>query len=156
MRKISDNLPPFYKKQVKRLMFPMAWQNQCSKQSYEQWKVQAQNIYLEHLGPAPLKTSFDVEYIGKEDRGSYIAAIACPKPMLFFNGTKDTLFGIAGVNRCYKKMSEVWHSQNADNNLYCKWWEEPHHFNLAMQQDAFAWLDEQLTLGEIITPKITE
>ena len=66
--------------------------------------------------PGPPKTSFDVEYIGKKDRGSYVAAIACPKPMLFLNGTKDTLFGIASVNRCYKKMSEVWHSQNADNN----------------------------------------
>jgi dienelactone hydrolase len=375
MKKIKDNLPPFYKKQVERLTFPMAWQHQQAKQSYQEWRAQAQKIYLEHLGPAPVATSFDIEYIGQEDRGSYVAnklmlninddcrvkayllvpkgegpfpamvalhdhgahfaigkekvirpfdepqaviddaaiwakrayedvfigdalaergyvvmaidalywgergreegffdteylrtgdgqyqdipthqaqqdfgsnmfhlgltwagyiiwddmrsveflktlasvdndkigciglsmgsfrawhlaaasddiacsvaiawlsdtvdfmtpnqnitkgksafsmvlpglrnyldypdvaSIACPKPMLFFNGTKDALFGIDGVNRCYEKMAEVWKSQNSADNLYCKWWEEPHHFNLAMQQDAFAWLDGKL------------
>lgn len=77
-----------------------------------------------------------------------VASIACPKPMLFFNGTKDKLFGIDGVNRCYKKMGEVWESQNAAENLYCKWWEEPHHFNLAMQDDAYQWIDKYLK-GEV-------
>ena len=30
-----------------------------------------------------------------------VACIACPKPMLFFNGTEDALFPLAGVEASY-------------------------------------------------------
>ena len=73
-----------------------------------------------------------------------VAAIACPKPMLFFNGAQDGLFPVQGVEAAYARMAEVWAAENADDCLYCRLWEVPHVFNAAMQEDAFAWLDKYM------------
>lgn len=70
-----------------------------------------------------------------------VASIACPKPMLFFNGTEDGLFPIPGVESAYAKMRAVWDLQSAGDKLVTKLWPVPHEFNAAMQDEAFAWLD---------------
>lgn len=71
-----------------------------------------------------------------------VASIACPKPMLFFNGTEDGLFPVPGVEAAYAKMRGVWESQHRrqtkHQTLACPF------FNAAMQDEAFAWLDVQL------------
>ena len=46
-----------------------------------------------------------------------VAAMACPKPSLFFNGKRDKLFPVEGVENAYWRMREVWHSQRADSKL---------------------------------------
>jgi dienelactone hydrolase len=73
-----------------------------------------------------------------------VACIACPKPMLFYNGTQDTLFPLAGVEACYARLHRVWQAQNAGDKLVTKLWPAPHEFNTDMQQEAFDWLDKQL------------
>ncbi len=73
-----------------------------------------------------------------------VASIACPKPMLFFNGRYDTLFPIEGVEECYKIMKNVWESQNREDYLYTKIWDLEHLFSVEMQEEAFAWLDKFL------------
>jgi len=75
-----------------------------------------------------------------------VASLACPKPMLFFNGTQDALFPVAGVRDAYAKMRKVWDSQNVGDRLVTKLWDVPHEFNAAMQDEAFGWLDRVLTL----------
>jgi dienelactone hydrolase len=72
-----------------------------------------------------------------------IASLACPKPMLFFNGEKDKLFPVKSVKEAYAKMRKVWESQNVDHKLVTKLFPVPHEFNLKMQEEAFAWLDKQ-------------
>lgn len=47
----------------------------------------------------------------------HIASLACPKPMLFINGTKDKLFPEPGVKDAFAEMHKVWKSQGADNLL---------------------------------------
>jgi len=73
-----------------------------------------------------------------------IASIACPKPMLFFNGRRDKLFPVAGVEAAYARMHAVWASQGADDRLVTKFWDTRHTFNAAMQDEAFDWLDRIL------------
>lgn len=73
-----------------------------------------------------------------------VASLACPKPMLFYNGLQDGLFPVDGVERAYGKMRAVWASQVADERLVTKLWDVPHEFNKDMQAEAFAWLDAQL------------
>lgn len=73
-----------------------------------------------------------------------VASLACPKPMLFFNGSKDTLFPIGGVEDSYKIMKKVWQSQGKQDNLYTRIWDIPHEFNNDMQEEAFNWLDKYL------------
>ena len=77
-----------------------------------------------------------------------VASIACPKPMLFFNGTEDGLFPVPGVEASYVKMHGVWGSQGVDDRLVTKLWPVPHEFNAAMQAEAFDWLDRWLKAGK--------
>jgi len=69
------------------------------------------------------------------------AAIACPKPMMFFNGELDALFPIDGVNAAYARMRRVWESQAAGDRLVTRIWPGGHAFTVEMQREAFGWLD---------------
>jgi dienelactone hydrolase len=73
-----------------------------------------------------------------------VASIACPKPMLFYNGTQDPLFPVPGVEGAFGILRGVWHSQGAESQLETRLWEVPHEFNVEMQEAAFAWLDKAL------------
>jgi len=73
-----------------------------------------------------------------------IASIACPKPMLFYNGEQDMLFPIPGVRDAYARMRRVWDGQAAGERLETKLWSVPHVFTREMQDEAFAWLGRQL------------
>lgn len=72
---------------------------------------------------------------------AHAAAIACPKPMLFYNGTQDGLFPVEGVEAAYQDLHAVYASQNARDRLVTKLWPVPHEFNREMQDEAFDWLD---------------
>ena len=74
----------------------------------------------------------------------HVASIACPKPTLFFNGTKDKLFPVQGVEDAYQTMRAVWNSQGADEKLVTKIWDEKHFFNRAMQQETLDFFDRWL------------
>lgn len=73
-----------------------------------------------------------------------VASIACPKPALFFNGTKDKLFPIGGVKDAYKILHDVWKSQHADDRLVTKLWDEKHFFNKDMQAETLRFFDKWL------------
>jgi dienelactone hydrolase len=75
------------------------------------------------------------------------ASIACPKPMLFYNGTEDGLFPVASVEASYAKMRKVWESQGVGERLETRLWNVPHVFNRQMQDEAFEWLDRHLGVG---------
>lgn len=72
-----------------------------------------------------------------------VAALACPKPTLIFNGSRDKLMPVEGVQNCYSKMQEVWHSQKADDNLITKIWDEKHFFNKEMQREVIEFFDRK-------------
>lgn len=74
----------------------------------------------------------------------HTASIACPKPALFFNGTKDKLFPLKGVKDAYAIMHSVWKSQHADDKLVTKIWNEKHFFNKQMQKETLDFFDKWL------------
>jgi dienelactone hydrolase len=93
------------------------------------------------------QSAFSMLHPGLHDSLDYpdVASIACPKPMLFFNGAQDPLFPADDVRRAYDRMRQVWASQGASEHLVTKLFDAPHEFNQAMQQEAFAWLDMVLS-----------
>ena len=74
----------------------------------------------------------------------HVASIACPKPMLFVNGTKDKLFPIEGVYDAYKIMSDVWSSQQVSENFRTKIYELPHFCSKDIQKDLLDFFNEKL------------
>ena len=74
----------------------------------------------------------------------HIASLACPKPMLFINGTKDKLFPVLGVKDAFAEMHKVWKSQGADNLLDTELWEIPHSCGLKAQEKMLEFLDKNL------------
>ena len=74
----------------------------------------------------------------------HIASLACPKPMLFINGTKDKLFPVSGVKDAFAEMHQVWKSQGVDNLLDTELWEIPHSCRLKAQEKMLKFLDKNL------------
>ena len=74
----------------------------------------------------------------------HIASLACPKPMLFINGTKDKLFPVPGVKDAFSEMHKVWKSQGADNLLDTELWNIPHSCGLKAQEKMLEFLDKNL------------
>ncbi len=64
----------------------------------------------------------------------HIASIACPKAMLFINGTEDKLFPVAGVEKAFRIMHDVWQSQGADRLLETELWPISHSCPVEAQQ----------------------
>ena len=64
----------------------------------------------------------------------HIASIACPKAMLFINGSQDKLFPVAGVQKAFHIMHDTWQSQGADRLLETELWDIPHSCPVKAQQ----------------------
>lgn len=64
-----------------------------------------------------------------------VASIACPKPMLFFNGSRDKLFPLAGVEDAYRILRGVWESRDAGSRLVTRIWDSSHFFSKDMQAE---------------------
>lgn len=64
----------------------------------------------------------------------HTASLACPKPMLFINGTQDKLFPIPGVEKAFKIMHRTWKNQGANDRLETEIWDIPHSCPLKAQE----------------------
>lgn len=64
----------------------------------------------------------------------HVASMACPKAMLFINGSQDKLFPVPGVEKAFKAMHDTWKSQNADHRLETEIWDIPHSCPLKAQE----------------------
>lgn len=76
-----------------------------------------------------------------------VASVACPKPLLVYNGRQDPLAAAEDVERAYAKLRSVWESQGAGGRLVVKLWDAGHVFDLEMQEAAFSWLEARLGSG---------
>jgi len=76
------------------------------------------------------------------------AAIAAPKPMLFYAGETDPLFPVASVRQAFARMEKVWADAGAPDRFSAKVWPNAHIFRAEEQADAFDWLDRQFGRAE--------
>ncbi len=74
----------------------------------------------------------------------HIASIACPKPMLFINGSQDKLFPVAGAKKAFATMHEVWKSQGAADKLETELWDMPHSCPLKAQSRVLEFFQKNL------------
>lgn len=74
----------------------------------------------------------------------HVASIACPKAMLFINGSQDKLFPVAGVNKSFKILHDVWRSQGVDDKLETYLWDMPHSCPKRAQAKILQFFDQHL------------
>jgi dienelactone hydrolase len=73
-----------------------------------------------------------------------VAALAAPKPMLFYAGEHDVLFPMASAQSAFAKMHAVWFAFDAEKQLQTRIWPLGHVFLKEQQDAAFDWLDATL------------
>jgi dienelactone hydrolase len=74
----------------------------------------------------------------------HTAAIACPKPALYFAGSRDKLFPVAGVEDAFKTIGDTYASQGVADRLTTRIWDEKHFFSRAMQDETVRFFDAWL------------
>ncbi len=74
----------------------------------------------------------------------HIASLACPKPMIFINGTQDKLFPVPGVEKAFDIMRKTWKSQNAEDKIETILMEMPHGCPLDVQKAVLTFLKNNL------------
>ncbi len=74
----------------------------------------------------------------------HMASMACPKAMLFINGSQDKLFPVAGVEKAFSIMHNTWQSQQADDKLDTEIWDMPHSCNVKVQERVLQFFQKHL------------
>ena len=134
----------------------------CSMGAYRSWMLSALSDRIKTSASICWMVTTDAQLtrrFGRKENGGFancipglrqyldyphIASLACPKPMLFINGTKDKLFPVPGVKDAFAEMHKVWKSQGADNLLDTELWDIPHSCGLKAQEKMLEFLDKNL------------
>ena len=134
----------------------------CSMGAYRAWMLAALSDKISAAASICWMTTTDVQMSVKDKKREYggfancipalrqwldyphIASLACPKPMLFINGTRDHLFPIDGTRSAFNIMRDVWRSQKVDSELETELWDVPHSCGKALQQRVLEFFDKKL------------
>ncbi|QHT71853.1 hypothetical protein GXP67_01835 [Rhodocytophaga rosea] len=73
-----------------------------------------------------------------------VASLNAPRPLLVLNCKQDALFHPDGMKAAEKKLSAIYTWMKAKDKFTCNYYDVPHSLTIAMQEDAFAWLDKWL------------
>ena len=77
-----------------------------------------------------------------------IAACAAPEPLLVQSALGDAMFTVKGMRDADRRIASYYARAGA-SDAYCgKFYEGAHRFDVEMQDDAFAWLQDQLGVGQ--------
>lgn len=73
-----------------------------------------------------------------------LVSLAAPRGLLVQQCAKDGLFPPAGMKESLEKISAAYEKAKAKDHMQGRFYDAPHMFTRAMQEDAFAWFDERL------------
>lgn len=73
-----------------------------------------------------------------------VVALRAPKPLFVMQCKLDGLFPLAGMEESVAKLAAIYKKAGAPAVFKSKFFEQKHIFNIAMQEEAFAWLDSVL------------
>ena len=136
----------------------------CSMGAYRAWMLAALSDKIAAAASICWMTVTDVQMSVKDKKREYggfancipalrqwldyphIASLACPKPMLFINGTRDHLFPVDGTQSAFSIMHDVWSSQDAGSALETELWDVPHSCGKALQQRALEFFNKRLSV----------
>ncbi len=75
---------------------------------------------------------------------SDIAACRAPQPLLVMNNHSDPLFSPAGMRAAHRRMQRHYREAGAAGQYSGRFYDGPHKFDIQMQDEAFAWLEQHM------------
>ena len=73
-----------------------------------------------------------------------VASLNAPRPLMVMNCKQDKLFSLKGMKAAEQKLSAVYSKMKAPDKFKTNYYDVPHSMTIAMQDDAFAWLEKWL------------
>lgn len=73
-----------------------------------------------------------------------VLALRAPKPLLVLQCKRDGLFPLDGMEESVRKLAAIYQKAGAAERFTGRFYDVPHRFDMAMQDDAFRWFDAQL------------
>jgi dienelactone hydrolase len=73
-----------------------------------------------------------------------VVALRAPKPLMVLQCREDALYPPGGMEESVKKIAAIYAKAGAAGAFTARFYDLPHTFNVAMQEDAFAWFDRHL------------
>lgn len=73
-----------------------------------------------------------------------IVAMRAPLPLFVQQCRQDGLFPLKGMEQAVEKIAAIYKKAGSSQTFKSQFYEQKHIFNVEMQNDAFAWLDQQL------------
>ncbi len=73
-----------------------------------------------------------------------LVALRTPRPLLVLQCRRDALFPLEGMEESVRKIAAIYRKAGAPGQFTSRFYDLPHIFNVQMQEDAFAWLDQIL------------
>lgn len=134
----------------------------CSMGAYRAWMLSALSDRIKVGASVCWMVTTDVQMTwkyGRKENGGFancipalrqyldyphIASMACPKPMLFINGSKDKLFPVPGVEKAFGIMRDVWESRGAGDHLVTELRDIGHQCGPDEQESVARFFDEWL------------
>ncbi|MGF9564799.1 alpha/beta fold hydrolase [Neorhizobium sp. JUb45] len=74
----------------------------------------------------------------------HFAALAAPKPALFFTGADDRHFPESVATEAYRQLQTIWNAAGAPSRLETRLWPGGHVFSIEQQDHVFDWLAQNL------------
>lgn len=75
-----------------------------------------------------------------------VATLAAPRALMVLQCSQDRLFPIEGMREALDKIERAFVKAGVKEQFAGRFYDAPHQFSKAMQDDAFAWLDKHLSL----------
>lgn len=73
-----------------------------------------------------------------------LVSLTAPRALFVQQCSQDRLFPLAGMQSSVKRIAELYQAAGCADQFVGRFYDEPHRWTIAMQDEAFAWLDEKL------------
>jgi len=73
-----------------------------------------------------------------------LAALAAPRSLFVQQCSQDRLFPLEGMRASVARIAELYAAAGHVDRFRSQFYDQPHRWTIAMQDEAFAWLDEKL------------
>jgi dienelactone hydrolase len=73
-----------------------------------------------------------------------LVSLTAPRALLVQQCLQDRLFPLNGMQTSVQRIAELYKLANCHDQFRSSFYDEPHRWTIAMQEDAFAWLDDKL------------